>query len=97
MRAKEEKSTSGSDLEHLSAIIAAKGYKLPAGMIYARLVYLLDEQKRRELMIIYAEDVAPTGFAVDDLREKGKAHDRWPAIEKELVERAKEKIKIVEL
>ena len=35
---------------------------MPAGMKYVRLVHLLDEQKRRELMIIYGENLAPTGF-----------------------------------
>ncbi len=31
-------------------------------MKYVRLVHLLDEQRRKELMIIYGEDLAPTGF-----------------------------------
>jgi hypothetical protein len=67
---------------------------MPAAMMYVRLVHLLDEQKRKELMIIYGEDMAPTGFAAADLRESGKAHDRWPGIEKGLVQRAEEKIAI---
>jgi hypothetical protein len=59
-----------------------------------RLVHLLDEQKRKELMFIYAEDVAPTGFAAGDLKKGDKAHDQWPAIEKSLAERAEKKIVI---
>ena len=59
-----------------------------------RLVHLLDEQKRKELMIIYGEDLAPTGFTAADLKKGGKAFDQWPTIEKRLVERAKKKIKI---
>ena len=79
----------GSDGEHIRALIRAKGYKLPAGMMCVRLVHLLDEQKRKELMIIYGEDVAPTGYTAADLDKGGKAHnDRWPAIEKGLIERA---------
>lgn len=78
----------GSDLEHLRALIRAKGYKLPAGMMSVRLVHLLDEQKRKELMIIYGEDVAPTGFTAAELLPGGTAHDRWPEIEKGLIERA---------
>jgi hypothetical protein len=78
----------GSDLEHIQALIRAHGYKLPAGMMSVRLVHLLDEQKRKELMIIYSEDVAPTGFTAAELLPGGTARDRWPAIEKSLVERA---------
>ena len=53
-----------------------------------RLVHLLDEQKRNELMIIYSEDVAPTGLTAGELHEGGKTYDQWPAIEKKLVDRA---------
>jgi hypothetical protein len=67
---------------------------MPAGMAIVRLVHLLDEQKRKELMIIYAEDFAPTGFTAPDLKKGGKAYDQWPDIEKKLVEIAKEKILI---
>jgi hypothetical protein len=78
----------GSDLEHINALIRAKGYTLPAGMMSVRLVHLLDEQKRKELMIIYSEDVAPTGFTTTELLPGGKAYGQWPAIEKGLIERA---------
>ncbi len=84
----------GSDREHIEALVRAKGYRMPPGMAYVRLVHLLDEQKRKELMIIYGEDLAPTGFTAAELQEGGKARDRWPAIEKDLVERATQKIAI---
>ena len=86
----------GSDREHIEALIRAKGYKMPAGMMYVRFVHLLDEQKRKELMIIYGEDVASTGLTVAQLREGGAAYSRWPAIEKDLIERAKKEIAIKE-
>ena len=85
----------GSDREHIEALIRAKGYKMPAGMMYVRFVHLL-EQKRKELMIIYGEDVASTGLTVAQLREGGAAYSRWPAIEKDLIERAKKEIAIKE-
>ncbi len=84
----------GSDREHVEALIRTHGYRMPAGMMYVRLVHLLDEPKRKELMIIYGEDLTPTGLTVAELHEGGKAYDRWPAIEKALVERAEEKIAI---
>src|SRR5579864_927102 len=94
VRAAGEKSTPGSDLEHIQALVRAKGYKLPAGMMSVRLVHLLDKAKRKELMIIYSEDVAPTGFTAADLQPGGKAHDQWPAIENGLIARAKEHVRI---
>ncbi len=93
-RAADDKTTAGSDFEHIAALIRAKGFKMPAGMMSVRLVHLLDEQKRKELMFIYAEDLAPTGFTAADLKKSGKAYDQWPAIEKSLVERAEKKITI---
>jgi hypothetical protein len=84
----------GSDEEHIQSLIRRKGFKMPAGMMSVRLVHLLDEKKRKELMFIYAEDVASTGFAAADLKKGGKAYDQWLAIEKGLVERATKKITI---
>ena len=93
-RSDDEKIRAGSDREHVEALIRSKGLKMPAGVAYVRLVHLLEAQKRKELMIIYGEDVAPTGFTVSDLREGGKAHDQWPVIENGLIENAKKKISI---
>jgi hypothetical protein len=84
----------GSDREHIEALIRAKEYKMPAGMMAVRFVHLLDEQKRKELMIIYGEDLAPTGLTAAELREGGPAYSRWPAIEKDLIDRAQKKITI---
>jgi len=96
VRSRDGKTRPGSDREHIEALIRQRGYKMPAGMMDVRLVHLLDEQKRKELMIIYGEDVTPTGFNAAGLDEGGKAHDRWPAIEKALVERAVKMIVIEE-
>jgi len=95
-RANTEEITPASDREHIESLIRAHGYNMPPGMMYVRLVHLLDEQKRKELMIIYGEDLATTGFTAADLHEGGKAHDRWPQIAKALVERAQQKIAIRE-
>lgn len=63
-------------------------------MMYVRLVHLLDKEKRKELMIIYGEDVAPTGYTVDELRKGGTAFEKWAAIEKALITRATQRIMI---
>jgi hypothetical protein len=94
VRPKNAATQKGSDREHIETLIRAKGYKMPEGMMDVRLVHLLDEQKRKELMVIYGEDVSQTGFTAADLSERGRAFNRWPAIENALIERAKSKITI---
>ena len=92
VRASAPETKPDSDGAHVRALIRAKGYASPAGMMYVRLVHLLDEQKRKELMIIYGEDLASTGFSAADLTKGGKAYDQWPTVEKGLIERAISKI-----
>jgi hypothetical protein len=87
----EGKTKPGSDWEHIKALITRHGYTI-GEMMFVRLVHLLDDAKRKELMIIYAEDLKPTGFTAADLRDGGRAHDRWPQIEEELIERARKAI-----
>jgi hypothetical protein len=78
----------GSDLEHIQGLLSAKGYQLPEAMMNVRLVHLFDEQKRKELMIIYAEDLYPTGFTMSDLLPGRKRSGQWPSLETSLIQRA---------
>ena len=94
VRTKEASSESGSDRDHIEALLRAKGYRMPEAMMYVRLVHLLDKENRKELMIIYGEDLSPTGFTPADLSESGKAHERWPAIADALLERAQRRVTI---
>ena len=94
VRAKNAEMRPGSDVEHIVALIRARGYHMPDGMMYVRLVHLLDEQKRKELMIIYGEDVAQSGLTAAELQQGGKAHGRWPIVEKGLLERAEKSVAI---
>ena len=88
-------SKAGSDREHVEKIIADKGWKMPAeGMMYTRLVYLPDSSKRKELMIIYGEYLEPYGLTAADLDEGGKAHARWPELEKGMLERLQDRMVI---
>jgi hypothetical protein len=45
-------------------------------------------------MIIYGEDLRPTGFNAAELDEGGKAHDRWVAIADGLLEHAEKDLGI---
>jgi hypothetical protein len=82
----------GSDLEHIEGLIHGKGYRMPAGMMYVRLVHLLNAEKRKELMIIYGEDLASTGYTATELSKGGKAYERWPILKQRLIERAEQKV-----
>ena len=93
-RSVKEETRSGSDREHMEKLIRDKGYKMPDDMVYVRLVHLLDPEKRKELMIIYGEDLAPTGYTAADLKAGGKSHDRWSQLENGLVARAKSSIRL---
>ncbi|MBP7371138.1 MAG: hypothetical protein KA902_06820, partial [Arenimonas sp.] len=82
----------GSDLEHAYKLITDAGYILPADLMNVRFVYIPDSAKRKELMVIYAEDMAPTGVTSAELIATGKIDPRWAAIESKLIERAKTKV-----
>lgn len=85
------KPRSGSDLEQVQRLIREKGYTLGDRSINVRLVNLF-EDNRRELMIIYAEDMKPTGFTPEDLSSGGRAEKQWPEIQRQLLENAKARI-----
>ncbi len=88
-----EKPKAGSDLEHVLNMITAGGYKLPPDMMNIRLVYLPDTSHRKELMVVYAEDMASTGYSGKKLMTGEKVRPEWEMIEKSLVERARNQIR----
>jgi hypothetical protein len=95
-RANHAEFRAGSDREHIEALVKAKGYKMPAGMGYVRLVHLWDPEKRKELMIIYGEAL-PAGVNAADLDEKGKDRQtKWPAVEQQVIEGVQQRIKITQ-
>ncbi len=94
VRTKDTTIESGSDREHIEALVRANGYRMPQAMMYVRLVHLLDKEKRKELMIIYGDDLGPTGLTAAEVNEGGKFHDRWPGMADALLEDAKRRITI---
>ena len=50
-----------------------------ANVLRQRLVNIVADAKRNELMIIYAEDMLGTGLTTADVNEGGSARGRWPA------------------
>jgi hypothetical protein len=58
-----------------------------------RMVLLLDDPKgtghgRDELMLIYSEDLAPSGKTLAELTTDGKPNATWAPVERGLIERA---------
>ena len=60
---------------------ADKGYTMPDDYAYARLVHIPDDMNRKELLIIFMEDLAPAGWTGAALREGGAQEGRWPEVE----------------
>jgi hypothetical protein len=84
----------GGDGERTRQMLARAGYNLPAERMSVRLVHLLDESRRKELMIIYAEDLAPSGYTAAQLLDGKEPRPEWKNIEQGLVERAMKRIKL---
>jgi hypothetical protein len=74
---------------------------MPPGMMSVRLVRLLDDPAgtgygRRELMMIYGEDLASAGLGYEDVTTDGQPNERWTALEGPLVSRAENAFDVVE-
>jgi len=87
------KSRPGSDRERVFAMVAKAGYQMPAEQINVRLVHLTDETKRKELMIIYGEDLAMSKTTTEELNKPG-GQEKWEGQKSALIARAKERIKV---
>ena len=90
-----DRSRPGSDKESVLRILAEAGYTLPAEAMHVRLVQMLDDPQgtgkgRRELMIIYAEDLAPTGKTVSELVDDAA----WKPLEQPLIHRAAKALRV---
>jgi hypothetical protein len=78
-----------SDGNRARTFLEGKGYRMASDDVMSqRLVHLVGEQKRNELMVIYMEDLAGMGLTAGDLGTDGRASGRWEEISKGLLERA---------
>jgi hypothetical protein len=84
-----------SDGSRARAFLESKGYRMASDeVISQRLVHLVDETKRSELMIIYLEDMGALKLAAADVAEGGQAAGQWNQISKELLERATKNMEV---
>jgi hypothetical protein len=84
----------GSDGERVRQMLARAGYTLAPQVMNVRLVHLLDDEKRRELMFIYGENLALSGHTIATLKQGDAFLPAWKEVEQGLVERAMQKIKL---
>jgi len=83
----------GGDREAMMRILARGGYTAPPEMQGVRLVQILDDPEgtghgRKELMLIYAEDLAPTGKKYSELVANDELTPAFKPLEKPLTDRA---------
>jgi hypothetical protein len=84
-----------SDGSRARAFLESKGYRMASDeVISQRLVHLVDDRKRSELMIIYLEDLSAMGLAAADVAEGGKAFAQWNKISTDLLERVLKNMEI---
>jgi len=84
-----------SDGARARAFLASQGYRLASDDVMSqRLVHLVDEAKRNELMIIYLEDLSATGLSASDLSPGGRAAAQWGDLSKQLLDRAVKSMKV---
>jgi hypothetical protein len=85
-----------SDGSRARAFLESKGYRMASDEVLSqRLVYLVDEAKRHELMIIYLEDMSAMGLTSADVATGGRAAAQWDQISKGLLERAMKSMQLV--
>ena len=84
-----------SDGAKARAFLEGKGFRLSGNdLMWRRFVHLTDTTRRKELLIIYLEDLGGTGFTAADLTGQGKDAARWPEISRQLLQRATKGMKI---
>ncbi|MEM7283732.1 MAG: hypothetical protein AAF438_19125 [Pseudomonadota bacterium] len=71
----------GTDGYLARSFIYDQGLRLPEEYTYARLVHIPDEAQRKELLIIFMDDLAPLGLSSDDLGPGGDQETQWQSIE----------------
>jgi hypothetical protein len=85
-----------SDGARARAFLESKGYRMASDdVLWQRLVHLVDEAKRNELMIIYMEDLSAMGLKASDLWQGGRAAAQWDDLSTQLLDRAVKNMKVL--
>ncbi len=83
----------GSDNAMMRAVLDEAGYTLPAETINATMKHILDpDNPREELMIIYIEDLTPTGASMAEIIEAGLDSALWEGLSQGVLDRAEARV-----
>lgn len=91
----DRKRKQGTDGAMARQFLASKGYVFPREFAYARLVYLTDESRQKELLIIFIDDLAPKNMTATELDEGGVKHARWPEVEQAHLDKIRQTLTIL--
>ena len=80
----------GTDGAAARGFLAGHGYTYPRHNAYARLVYLTDESRQKELMIIFIDDLEDYGYATAALEEGGESFERRAEVEAAYLDRIRD-------
>ncbi|MBT8143108.1 MAG: hypothetical protein KJO55_00305 [Gammaproteobacteria bacterium] len=93
----DKKRRRGTDGAMARQLLAQHGFSWPRQVAYARMVYLTDDARNKELMIIFMDDLSRYGVTADQIGADGPASARRPQIEQALLQRIQETLKAVPL
>jgi hypothetical protein len=85
----------GTDGAMARQFLASKGYYFPEDFAYARLVFLTDASRRKELMIIFIDDLAPRGVTAAELEDGGPHAARRPEVEQAHLDRVRNTLTVL--
>lgn len=91
----DKKRRRGTDGAMARQFLASKGYSYPSEVVYARLVYLTDAARNKELMVIFMDDLARYGLTAAELQEDGAHAARWPEVEETHLKRIENTLEVI--
>lgn len=83
-----------SDFGRALSFFEKRGYRVGPGFMRQRMVWVFDDASRRELLIIYAEDLTDHGLTATELSE---SQNRWQAAAQGLNQRALGALRLTDL
>jgi len=84
----------GSDAERAFALLAEKGYSLPAETVNVTYKHFLDATMRKEVLLMVIEDMALTGTSFSQLVVNNELQPAWKPVADKLLERAPKAFRI---
>jgi len=85
----------GTDGAMARQLLASNGYVFPNDFAYARLVYLTDESRQKELMIIFIDDLALHGSTAAELMDGGINASRRRDVEQSHLDRIRNTLTVL--